>query len=90
MSKLTPAQCRAARALIDWSQDDLARASGIARKTIANFEGEKRAAHDETLAALQEVLDKAGVELISENGGGPGVRLHKRVVRLHKQKRARK
>src|SRR5437868_5833721 len=35
---LSPAQCRAARALLNWSQVDLVRASGITKKTIADFE----------------------------------------------------
>jgi hypothetical protein len=33
---------------------------------------------DETIAAIAKVLERAGVEFISENGGGAGVRLAKR------------
>jgi hypothetical protein len=32
----------------------------------------------ETLAAIEQVLRKAGVDFIDENGGGPGVRLRDR------------
>jgi hypothetical protein len=32
-------------------------------------------AHGPTLAAIRRTLEEAGVQFISENGGGPGVRL---------------
>jgi hypothetical protein len=34
-----------------------------------------------TTAALKKALEAAGVEFIDENGGGPGVRLRKRVIK---------
>ena len=36
---IVPAQIRAARALLDWRQIDLAKASGVSDLTIINFEG---------------------------------------------------
>lgn len=75
---LTPAQCRAARALIAWSQDKLATESKVAKATIANFEAEKRSAYARTLGDLQGALEAAGVIFVDENGEGPGVRLRKR------------
>ena len=74
---LTPAQCRAARALLNWSQAQLAEASKIATKTIANFELGKRQPHDRTLDDLRDALEAAGVIFVAENGDGPGVRLRK-------------
>ena len=74
---LSPAQCRAARALIGWSQDQLADASKVAKATIANFELGKRAPYDRTLNDLQAALEAAGVIFVDENGEGPGVRLRK-------------
>jgi predicted transcriptional regulator len=73
-------QMKAARALLAWSQGDLAGASGISAPTIARLEAEDgpvggRAA---TGAALVAALEKAGVELIPENGGGGGVRMKRR------------
>ena len=68
----TPAQCRAARALLNWSQADLAQASGVATKTIADFEREERTPYDRTLAELREAFDIAAVEFT--NGDNPGVR----------------
>jgi transcriptional regulator with XRE-family HTH domain len=74
---LTSAQCRAARALLGWSQDQLAAASEVAKATIANFEAEKRAPYPRTLTDLQSALESAGVIFVEENGDGPGVRLKK-------------
>lgn len=74
---MTPSQCRAARALVAMSQDRLAEASGVAKRTIASFENEDRQPYDRTLSALRAALEAAGVEFIEENGGGPGVRLRK-------------
>ncbi len=72
---LLPGQLRAGRALIGWSQDQLATASKVAKTTIANFEAEKRRPYDRTLVDLRAALEAAGVEFIPQNGGGPGVRL---------------
>jgi transcriptional regulator with XRE-family HTH domain len=75
---VTPEQCRAARALLDWSQDDVAAKAKIGIKTLQLFERGHRDPYDRTLEALRVTLEKAGVEFIAENGGGPGVRLAKK------------
>ncbi|RWO16119.1 MAG: XRE family transcriptional regulator [Mesorhizobium sp.] len=75
---ISSAQCRAGRALIGWSQDQLAMAAKVAKATIANFEAGKRAPYDRTLLDLQAALEAAGMEFIPENGGGAGVRLRKK------------
>jgi transcriptional regulator with XRE-family HTH domain len=72
---LNPAQCRAARALLDWSQGDLEAAAQVARKTIADFEGGGRRPYGRTVEALQAALESAGIQFIAENGGGSGVRM---------------
>ncbi|MCW3780276.1 helix-turn-helix domain-containing protein [Defluviimonas salinarum] len=74
---MTPSQCRAARALVSMSQDQLADASGVAKRTIASFEMEQRRPYERTLDAIRAALEAAGVEFIPENGGGAGVRLRK-------------
>lgn len=74
---LSPAQCRAARALIGWSQDDLSSASTIATATIAGFEAGRVSPDDQTLQDMKLSLEDAGVLFIPENGGGAGVRLAK-------------
>ena len=74
---ISPAQCRAARALLAWSQDDLAGASKVSKPTIANFEAGNSQPYARTLEDLSRALEAAGVQFIPENGGGPGVRLRK-------------
>lgn len=71
-------QCRAARALIGWSQDKLSETSKVAKATIANFESAKRNPYPRTLDDLREALETAGVVFQADGemvGGGPGVRL---------------
>lgn len=75
---LNAAQCRAARALLGWSQEELEGASQVAKKTIADFERGARMPYPRTLKDLRHALEGAGVEFIDANGGGPGVRLRKR------------
>lgn len=79
---ILPSQCRAARALIGWSQEDLERESRIAKKTIADFERDARTQHASTGDALQSALQAAGVVFIPENGGGAGVRLRQAMPRF--------
>ncbi|TPN53980.1 helix-turn-helix transcriptional regulator [Mesorhizobium sp. B1-1-7] len=75
--EMSPSQCRAARALLDWSQAQLSAASKVATKTLADFERGNRTPYDRTLADVRAALESAGVEFIAENGGGAGVRLRK-------------
>lgn len=74
---ISPAQARAARGLVAWSQDQLAVASGIPKRTIARLELGEGTPQRRTLAAIRAALEAAGVEFIAENGGGAGVRLSK-------------
>ena len=71
-------QLRAARALLDWSQDQLAEKSGVGVATVRRLEGQsgKLRTYSETLWKLQTALEEAGVIFIPEAVGlGPGVRL---------------
>ena len=74
---MTPAQCRAARAMLQWSQDDLARGAGVAPQTLIAFELGQRQPYASTLAKLRAALEAAGVVFLPENGNGPGVALRK-------------
>ena len=69
----TPAQCRAARALLDWSQAELARQAKVAKQTLADFERGARTPYARTLDDIRGALEAAGVEFT--NGDAPGVRL---------------
>ncbi|MER9413662.1 helix-turn-helix transcriptional regulator [Mesorhizobium sp. M0589] len=74
---MTPAQCRAARGLIKWNQDDLATAAKVSVVTVRNFENEKSSPQRATIVVMNRALEAAGVEFIPENGGGAGVRLRR-------------
>ncbi|HVM79921.1 MAG TPA: helix-turn-helix transcriptional regulator [Stellaceae bacterium] len=78
---LTPAQSRAARGLLGMTQAELAKKSGVSVRTIAHFESDERQPVPATLDALQRAFKAAGVVFISENGGGPGVRLKRKTKR---------
>jgi len=74
---LTPAQCRAARGLLDWTQDQLAERAQVGVVTIRQLEAGQTVPRRATLHVIQRAFELAGVELINANGGGPGVRLRK-------------
>jgi predicted transcriptional regulator len=77
---LTAGQLRAARALLDWKQSDLAKASGVAEVTIKKIERGGIDPRASTLDALQRAFDKAGVVFLEPGDvrdGGPGLRLKK-------------
>ena len=71
---MTPAQCRAARALLDWTQGDLARSAEVGEVTLRQFEKGVSQPRRAILTALRRALEEAGVRFI-DRGGGPGVRL---------------
>ena len=74
--QLTPAQCRAARALLDWTQDELAGRAEVSRGTIRGFESGQHALQRSTAAAVRRALEAGGVILL-ETGreGEQGVRV---------------
>ena len=75
MSILTPAQCRAARALVTLSQPRLAQASGLGLSTVVDFERSRRKVSEQAAASLRGALETAGVVFIDADAQGPGVRL---------------
>ena len=75
---ITPAQCRAARALLEWSQQELARRARVGVVTVHQLESRISEPRSATLDVIRRALEAAGVVFIDENGGGPGVRLRKR------------
>jgi transcriptional regulator with XRE-family HTH domain len=77
--KVSIRQIKAARALLAWSQEELAAAANISVPTIKRLEAidGPLGGRSETGDKIRESLQTAGVEFIEENGGGPGVRLRK-------------
>ncbi len=78
MANLTPALVRAARGLLNWTQDDLARAANVGQSTVRNYEAGRSVPVANNLSAIQAAFEGAGVEFIPENGGGAGLRLRAR------------
>lgn len=78
VNQITSGQCRGARALLDMNQPKLAEAAGLGLSTIVDFERARRQVSPDAVRTIRKALERAGIEFIDENGGGPGVRLHKR------------
>ena len=74
---MTPAQCRNARDLLEWTAADLARAAGVSVFTVRNFEAGKIAGTRLAPKLLKRALEGAGVRFIASNGGEGSVRLNK-------------
>jgi transcriptional regulator with XRE-family HTH domain len=77
---ITPAQCRAARALLAWSGDQLAARAGLDETNIRRFESGDPALPPDGRAAIRRALEKGGAVFFEEDetvNGGPGVRLRK-------------
>jgi transcriptional regulator with XRE-family HTH domain len=67
-------QCRAARALLKWSQAELAAVSGVGISTVADFEIEKREPRTANLAAIRGAFERAGI-IFEDDGKFVGVKL---------------
>jgi predicted transcriptional regulator len=78
VDRMTPAQCRAGRALLEITQTQLAAAAGLGLSTVVDYEKKRRQVSAESVESMFQALIDAGVDFIDENGGGPGVRLRKR------------
>ena len=61
---------KAARAALDWSQDDLAKRSGTALVTIARLESGRASPRLSTVARLKQTIEHAGVRIIDESPRG--------------------
>jgi transcriptional regulator with XRE-family HTH domain len=79
MLSITGSQIRAARALLRWSAEDLAKAARIGIATVRRAESEdgEPSTTVANLQAIRSALELGGVQFIAGNGGGPGVRTKK-------------
>lgn len=74
---ISPRQIRAARALLDWSQQELADQAVISLNSLKRFESSQGDPRLSTLQSIQRALEKAGVEFIPADNKGEGVRMAK-------------
>jgi len=72
-AKIFAAQVRAARGLLDWSQDDLATRSGLSRTVIARLEAGVTDARTSTTTSIRLAFKTAGLRLVDDDGGWYGV-----------------
>jgi transcriptional regulator with XRE-family HTH domain len=64
----SPAQMRAGRALLGWSQQQLAERSGVGRRTVAEFENGGERVSEPSIAAMRQALEVAGIRFASAAG----------------------
>jgi DNA-binding transcriptional regulator YiaG len=65
IAPMTPEQCRAARAWLNWPQDALAKAASVGVSTVRDFEAVRRVPTRNNLAAMQAALEAAGVSFVN-------------------------
>jgi transcriptional regulator with XRE-family HTH domain len=71
MSQITPEQSRAARGWLDWTQHQLAEAAKVSLSTVRDFEKRRRTPIANNLVAMQQALEKAGMQMVFDNAGAP-------------------
>ena len=68
---MSPEQARAARAWLNWSQADLAKAANVGLSTLKDFEAGNRTPIANNLAAIRQALEAKGVEFVNDGKGKP-------------------
>jgi transcriptional regulator with XRE-family HTH domain len=62
--QLLPAQLKAGRALLGWSQQDLAKRASIAPSTVADFERGQRSPVANNFMAMRTVMEQSGITFL--------------------------
>lgn len=68
MHFITAAQCRSARALLNWSQPELAQRCGMHVQTISAFESDTSTPSKRTLEKITNTFESSGIEFLSHDG----------------------
>jgi DNA-binding XRE family transcriptional regulator len=68
---VTPSQIKAARAMLDWSAEDLGKRVGVVKTTISAIETGRSNGSVEVLNAIVAVLEAAGIEFQADGGLRP-------------------
>jgi DNA-binding transcriptional regulator YiaG len=64
---MTPEQCRAARAWLNWPQDALAKAASVGVSTVRDFEAGRREPTRNNLTAMRVALEEGGVSFFEDH-----------------------
>jgi ribosome-binding protein aMBF1 (putative translation factor) len=71
---VTPEQSRAARGWLGWSQVELARRANVSERTVQVFERGQRVPHANSIAAMRQAIEEAGIRLVFDrNGAAAGI-----------------
>ena len=72
---ITPRQSKAARALLGWTQAELAEKAELTMDTVSRFEQEKSDTRGQAMISMEAAIREAGIKLLApENGEGEGLR----------------
>lgn len=63
---IAPAQCRAARALLDWTQRKLAEESSISLRSVQGFEAGEHALRSAALVMIERIFQEKGIVFVSD------------------------
>ena len=78
LDRLTPAQVRGARAMLDWSMVELAYAARVSVSMIKRIEDAERSVSDDLCNVVRDALETAGVRFLPDDGNGSGMRFRRR------------
>lgn len=79
---ITGRQIRAARSLLEWKAEDLAREAGLTRVTVSNLEAGSVQPQEKTISNIISAFDKYGIEFLE----GEGVRVRQNEIRVFRGK----
>lgn len=68
LGQMTPEQSRAARAWLDWSQDELAAKASVSLSTVRDFEKGRRVPIANNLTAMRAALESVGIAFVDTSG----------------------
>lgn len=78
-NRITPAQIRGARGMLDWSMVQLAAAAGLSVSTIKRVEmASTQPVSNEAQGMIQAALEAEGMRFLDDAGEGVGIRLRSR------------
>ena len=74
---MTPSLSRAARAILNWSMEDLAKLIGVGITTVRDYENGSRAPRKLTILAIAAAFHDEGIEFVGGEGQVPGILVHR-------------